>query len=241
MSERFYLNCPLHPGPVLLQGPEAHHLAVVCRLRPGQQVSLFNGDGSEYPATIVEANKKAVTLDVHEALAQDRELGFRLWAAVPLPRGDRGAFLVEKLTELGVTDFIPLRTRRSVLHPGDARSDRLRRAVVEASKQCGRNVLMRVEAVHDWADLCQRGDLPARRFVGHLGGSPVHEAAKDRTDAAFAVGPEGGLVEDEVALAINAGWQPLNLGKRILRVETAAIVLASWASSLAAGDIGVAR
>src|SRR5262245_13755621 len=99
MAERFYVNRALGPGRVELEGPEAHHLATVCRLRPGDAVYLFNGDGREYPAEVVEAGRRRVALDVRGAESPARELPFRLELAAPLPKGDRAAFLVEKLTE----------------------------------------------------------------------------------------------------------------------------------------------
>src|SRR5262245_4083598 len=113
MADRFYVNFSLPVGEVTLQGPEAHHLATVLRARPGDAVCLFNGDGAEYAATVTEVSRWALRLAVGEPLRPDRELPFRLEVAAPLPKGDRGNFLVEKLTELGATRFVPLRTRRS--------------------------------------------------------------------------------------------------------------------------------
>src|SRR5208282_1002679 len=150
MSERFYVNCPLAPGPVVLQGPEAHHLTTVCRLRAGDRVCLFNGDGRQYPAQVTETSKRAVTLQVVAVESPERELGFRLEIAAPLPKGDRAQFLVEKLTELGATALVPLHTRRSVVHPRESRIDRLERYVVEASKQCERNALLQIRELTDW-------------------------------------------------------------------------------------------
>src|SRR5262249_11564549 len=141
--------------------------------------------------------------------------------------GDRAQFLLEKLTELGVTAFIPLRTRRSVVHPGEARLDRLRRHVIEASKQCGRNVLMRVGPPADWETYCVRGDLPAVRVLAHPGEAGAPWPAGQ--PAALAVGPEGGFTEEEVGHARAAGWRVVGLGPRTLRVETAALVLAARA------------
>src|SRR3954454_7424789 len=149
MSERYYINLPLHPGPVELTGPEAHHLATVCRLRAGDAVRLFNGDGSEYPARVVVAGRKAVQVEILGRERPPRELPFSLEVAAPIPKGDRGQFLVEKLTELGVTAFVPLSTRRSVVYPREGKLEKLERYVIEASKQCGRNVLMRVGALTD--------------------------------------------------------------------------------------------
>src|SRR5471032_2080834 len=110
MADRFYVNCPLAPGAVEIEGPEAHHLAGVCRLRPGDAVCLFNGDGREYPAEVREVGRRSVVLDVRTGEAPAREHSFRLEIAAPLPKGDRAQFLVEKLTELGVTAFTPLQT-----------------------------------------------------------------------------------------------------------------------------------
>src|SRR5215467_11499455 len=130
MAERFYVNCPLAVGPVVVHGPEAHHLATVCRVRPGDQVCLFNGDGHEYPAEVVAAGRRDVTLRVLAVDSPHRELPFPLTVAAPLPKGDRAQFLLEKLTELGVTAFVPLRTQRSVVHPGEAKRDKLERYVI---------------------------------------------------------------------------------------------------------------
>jgi 16S rRNA (uracil1498-N3)-methyltransferase len=232
MSERFYVSSELAPGAVVLQGPEAHHLAAVCRVRPGDAVYLFNGDGRQFPARVVEVGKKSVTLEAGEPESPPREVGFRLEVAAPLPKGDRAQFLVEKLTELGVTDFVPLSTARSVVHPREAKLDKLQRHVIEASKQCGRNVLLRVHPLAEWRDYCRQADLPPTRLLA----DPVGEigAARAGGEVAAAVGPEGGFTAEEVAEARAAGWRPVGLGPRVLRVETAAIALAV----LLSGDPG---
>lgn len=233
MSERYYVDQPLALGDVTLHGPEAHHLANVCRIRVGETVVLFNGDGRQYPAVVRQAGKRAVLLEVTAVEAPERELGFRLEVAAPLPKGDRAAFLVEKLTELGVTDFVPLRTARSVVHPRD--TDKLTRHVIEASKQCGRNVLMRVAPLTDWADYLADSARPARRLLAHPGAADGPDGGDGRSDRAVVVGPEGGLTDDEVAAALAAGWRLVGLGPRILRVETAALVLAAFCARSVTG------
>lgn len=223
MAERFYTSSALRPGPALLQGPEARHLAAVMRFRPGDRVVLFNGDGHQYPADVVAVERKSVTLDVIAVESPARERGAPVVVATPLPKGDRADFLIEKLTELGATAFVPLRTARSVVHPRDSKLDRLRQAVIEASKQCGRNVLMGIESMTDWAAFVTRSDLPAARVVAHpTGTDSVPELG---TGVAFAIGPEGGLTDEEVTEARSAGWRVVGLGPRILRVETAAVLL----------------
>ena len=236
MSERFYTNSPLGPGEIVLEGSEAHHLAAVSRLRPGDAVCLFNGDGREYAATVMDVERRRVVLQVTDVATPQRELPFRLEVAAPLPKGDRAQFLVEKLTELGVTSFVPLSTRRSVVHPRETKLEKLERYVIEASKQCGRNVLMRVAPLADWDTYCLGGKPGVARILAHPHRSEEQGRAGNFPDSltsasevCLAVGPEGGFTEEEVAAARRAGWQVVDLGPRILRMETAALLLTAWA------------
>lgn len=226
MADRFYTPEPLGPGEFVLAGPEAHHLAAVRRFTPGDRVTLFNGDGNEYPAEVLSVGKRSVTLSVTAPVAADREHGFPLVVAAALPKGDRADFLIEKLTELGVTAFVPLVTARSVVHPKDAKVEKFERAVIEASKQCGRNVLMEVRPPTTWADLL-RADLPPVRVVLHPGGAARLADVSPAGGVAVAVGPEGGFTDDELAAAVAAGWVGASLGRRVLRVETAAVAAAA--------------
>jgi 16S rRNA (uracil1498-N3)-methyltransferase len=236
MAERFYVNSALAPGTILLQGPEAHHLATVCRLRRGETICLFNGDGCEYVAEIRGIVRREVELQILSSARPPRELGFRLEIAAPLPKGDRAQFLVEKMTELGVTAFVPLQTARSVVHPRDTKREKLQRYGIEASKQCGRNVLMLIESLTAWPDYVRRDGLPQLRILAHPGAPPASPLGE--RDVALAVGPEGGFSEEEVELAQRAGWQLVGLGPRTLRVETAALVLATLGSQPALGTGG---
>ncbi len=227
MADRFYINSDCSPGLVVLRGPEAHHLGAVCRVRPGDPVCLFNGDGHEYPGRVVEVTRRDVSIEVLSIESPQRELPFKLQVAVPLPRGDRAVFLVEKLTELGVTVMTILSTERSVVTPREAKRDRLERHVIEASKQCGRNTLMRIEPMRPWHEFVRDESLPTVRLLAHprLTAPGLDHPANG--DVVAAVGPEGGFSEDELSAAMAAGWQPIDLGPRILRVETAAMVLAA--------------
>jgi 16S rRNA (uracil1498-N3)-methyltransferase len=227
MADRFYINCPLAPGLITVQGAEAHHLATVRRFRPGDAVCLFNGDGHEYMASVVAVGRHDVTLDVSTIASPVRESAIRVEVAAPVPKGDRAQFLLEKVTELGVCTFVPLRTERSVVHPRETKLDKLQRYVIEASKQCGRNVLLRVQPLTDWSDYCVRTDLPAVRILAHP--ESASESWAPGPAMALAVGPEGGFTENELERARTQGWQIVNLGPRTLRIETAAIVLATRA------------
>lgn len=241
MADRFFTPDALAPGEYVLTGPEAHHLAAVRRMAAGDRVVLFNGDGHDYPATVVAADRKHTLLTLAAAVPIDRELPFRLEVAAALPKGDRGDFLVEKLTELGAARFTPLDTLRTVVRPKDARLGNLRQAVIEASKQCGRNVLMRVGGLTPWAQFASAADAPAVRVVLHPpgdGGPPrgLVDLPADAIRAGgvvFAVGPEGGFADDEVTAAEACGWVRVSVGPRVLRVETAAVAAAAWATNLA--------
>ncbi len=228
MSERFHVAGDPALGPFEITGPEAHHLATVCRLRPGDSLVLFNGRGEEYPAKISQLGKKSVLVDVLAVERPAREVGFRLEVAAPLPRGDRADFLIEKLTELGVTCFTPLQTARSVVHPRESKLDRLQRHVIEASKQCGRNLLMRIGELTRWDEFRSWPGLPVRKLLAHPGGQALSDVPTNaRQDVVLAVGPEGGFTDEEARQGQEAGWQLVSLGPRILRVETAAIALAA--------------
>lgn len=227
MAERFYLNLPLTPGPVELTGPEAHHLAQVCRLRPGDPVCLFNGDGHEYPGQVQTVQRRAVLIDIESVRSPQRELPFLLEVAAPLPKGDRAQFLIEKLTELGVATFIPLKCERSVVHPREGKLEKLERYVIEASKQCGRNVLMRIEPLTPFIELLERRKEGDIAWLAHPAGAPLSLPTFNKPSAVrVAVGPEGGWTEGEAELARENGWAMISLGKRILRIETAATALA---------------
>jgi 16S rRNA (uracil1498-N3)-methyltransferase len=241
MSDRFYTPDPLGPGEYVLSGPDAHHLAAVRRFGPGDWVVLFNGDGREYPAEVIEADRKRTVLNILAAAEADRELPFPLVVASALPKGDRADFLVEKLTELGVTRFVPLSTTRAVVQPKGAKVEKFERAVIEASKQCGRNRLMAVDPPAKWDEFAARVEnMPAVRVVLHppAAEQPIHPLADlaevvRRCGVVFAVGPEGGFTDAEVATAGAAGWRRVALGPRVLRVETAAVAAAAWAATLA--------
>jgi 16S rRNA (uracil1498-N3)-methyltransferase len=171
-------------------------------------------------------------LDRHEV---DRELPLVLTLGVALPKGDRQRWLVEKAVELGVTRLAPLRTARGVAQPVDRAVERLRRTVIEASKQCGRNRLMEVLAPQELGDYLAGPSGEAARWIAHPGAAAPDLSAGDAPRASdaphpvyLAVGPEGGFTPEEVELARAAGWRPVGFGPRTLRIETASVALAAF-------------
>jgi 16S rRNA (uracil1498-N3)-methyltransferase len=232
MTSRYFSETTIENDAATLAGAEAHHLARVMRAQVGDLVNLFDGSGAEFLARIERITKSGVEFCIEERREVDRELPFGLTLAVALPKGDRQRWLVEKAVELGVSRLIPVVTTRGVAD-GRAAIERLLRAVIEASKQCGRNRLMEVASRQDWSDIvvapCEGN---CTRLIAHPADAaqPIGlDTSSDQRSGEIivAVGPEGGWTEQEVALARDNGWRFVDLGPRILRVETAAIALAS--------------
>ncbi|MCL4193003.1 MAG: 16S rRNA (uracil(1498)-N(3))-methyltransferase [Thermoguttaceae bacterium] len=233
MADRYFVAHPIGIGRVTLDGPEGHHLAHVMRAKPGMEVILFDGSGAEFLAQVLSVRRSAAELEILTRREVDRESPVALTLGVSLPKGDRQKWLVEKVVELGLRRLVPLVTSRSVAQTGADAVKRLDRAVIEASKQCGRNRLMTVDTPQSWPDFIAATCGAPCRVLAHPGVSgpraSLPSAAPEQVVAA--VGPEGGFTDEEVEEAVAAGWQTVSLGPRILRVETAAVVLAAWAAT----------
>jgi len=226
MSDRFFVEQPIRGLTVDLAGDEARHLTSVMRASVGNEVTLFDGGGAEFMARIGAISRHSVRLDILERLEISRELPFSLSVAIALPKGDRQKWLIEKTTELGVTRLIPLITERGVAQPVESALDRLRRGVIEASKQCGRNRLMEIAAPRPAVELFADPAIADTRLIAHLGGQALN-STQFRPDASLivAVGPEGGFTEREQE---QFGAVPrVAVGPFVLRAETAAIAAAA--------------
>ncbi len=235
MTQRYFVETPILADTATLAGAEAHHLLHVMRLHTGDHVTLFDGSGAEFAATIVKLSRATAELAVLSRAEIDRELPLPVTLAVALPKGDRQRWLVEKAVELGVTNLLPLETDRGVAQPEPAALDRLRRTVIEACKQCGRNRLMQILAPVPWSAYATTPHAGSR-WVAHFGGESLAALsesflASPTTAVELAVGPEGGLTEPEMALAHGSNWRVVDLGTRVLRVETAAMLLAAMAAA----------
>lgn len=243
-ADRYFCESPIRGENAVLAGPEAHHLIHVMRVKPGTRVVLFDGGGAEFTAQVEEVGRSEVKLAVLARQEANREMPVELTLGVALPKGDRQKWLVEKAVELGVTRIVPLKTARSVAQPVEQALARLQRSVIEASKQCGRNRLMEITAPYYWADFVAAAKEASLRLLAH----PENRSKDARRQAVkslvegldppgpifLAVGPEGGFTPEEVALALSAHWRPVDLGPRILRIETAAIFLVALASQAVA-------
>lgn len=227
MSARFYCS-ELRGSSVELDDSESHHALHVLRMNVGDSVELFDGSGTAASATISSVNRRTVQLTIDE-LRQDTSIPRpRLTVAAAPPRGDRLKSMVEKLTELGVSEFIPLRTVRSVVDPRQSRLDKLRGTVIGAMKQCGRNRLM---AIHEATELSvvlrQAASGKQAICIAHPAESETDWSAFPACDTVLLIGPEGGFTSEEVLQATDYGAQRLAWPQGILRIETATLAFST--------------
>jgi 16S rRNA (uracil1498-N3)-methyltransferase len=239
MADRYFVAEPITGKLVRLFEEEAHHLTHVMRAKPGHQVVLFDGSGAEWPARVTRVGRAEVEVELLVRHEIDRELPYDVTLAVALPKGDRQRWLVEKAVELGVRRITPLMTARGVIQAGDASLVRLRRTVIEASKQCGRNRLLDITSPTNCTDYFTAApNVGTLRVLADPSGtqslaSLLAEHGRPTMSMIFAVGPEGGFTANELDVAQSGNWSIVALGPRILRVETAALYLASAGAALA--------
>jgi 16S rRNA (uracil1498-N3)-methyltransferase len=224
VSERFFCPDPPREGRYHLRGEEARHLARAARHGVGDSVELFDGKGFAVAARVVKVTRDEVELvadgvPIREALAPGS-----LTLATAVPKGDRFDWLVEKATEIGVARLIPLVTERAVVQPRDSKLDRLRRIIIEASKQSGRNRLMVLEPPLAWPDLLDRGRV-AIGLLASPQGQPKSRWPRLEAgcEVLLAIGPEGGFSPAEMGMALQAGWHAVRFGPHVLRIETAGL------------------
>ncbi len=239
MGPRFFVPQLLAAGPAfeLPPGPARH--VQVLRLQPGDEITLFDGVGGEWRGCIEHMGRADVRVNLIEHLAASRELDFEVTLAVGMPANDRMDGLVEKATELGVAAIQPLVCERSVLRLAGERADKKvahwQAVATSASEQCGRTRVPTMHAVRsltDWlrgqstevdsgeAGACQRRVLSLREGCGWQASViPVGQRF------VFLSGPEGGLSEAEESSALQRGFEPLSLGARVLRADTAPLAV----------------
>jgi len=238
VSDRFYAPGLAPDGPAVLADSEAHHLRDVLRLGIGDRVVLFDGNGSEATAEITAVDRNRIELSVGELRCDPDPAPPELVLATAIPKGDRFRWLVEKATELGIDRLVPLKTDRSIVHPGTGKQRRMQLAVIAACKQCGRNRLMQFDDLTTFDDLLSRCRSDSPIAMAQQGGGPGGDFIRTLADSnpqriILAVGPEGGWTDEELARANQIGAATIDLGRHVLRTDTAAVALAAIARTLA--------
>jgi len=239
---RIHVDRPLAPGAAVeLRGQAAKHVARVLRLQPGDEVTLFNGDGSDYSSTINTLRKDSVSVAVRAVAVARAESPLALALVQGIARSERMDLVVQKATELGVTTIVPVAMTRSVVRlDEDARAKKLahwRGISIAACEQCGRATVPAIAEPVAFASWLQRRPTATRRIqlVPDADASLVAAATGARR-IELLVGPEGGLDDRERDAALAAGYLACRLGPRVLRSETAAVAALAVLQS-AAGDL----
>lgn len=229
---RIYQSLPLVSGQtVQLDAQATIHLTRVLRLKKGDDLVVFNGEGGEFRATVESVERRSANIRLGDFVNRSVESCLELVLVQGISRGERMDYTIQKAVELGVSRIVPVRTERTVVNLSGDRLQRRREhwqaIAINACEQCGRTIIPGVSAImslHDWLDEPNEGAMfvlyhRAKPGLGQLVNSPDL--------VTLLIGPEGGLSDAEITAARSAGYCPLRLGERVLRTETAAVTALS--------------
>ena len=216
---------------VLIDSDEFAHLVHVMRKKAGEAIRVVDGKGMAYDVTLDVFEKKSARGKILASYKGHHEPAINVTIGVGvLKNPSKFDFLVEKVTELGVREIVPLQTERTI--PSHDKSDRWQKLALAAMKQCGRSYLPNVRKLTTLDELLTRRDQYDVKIIAHeqqRSDNTKHDPAGARTSILLLVGPEGGFSEDEVERCVASGCDTLYLGERRLRTETAAIVTVAMA------------
>ncbi|KTC85034.1 16S rRNA (uracil(1498)-N(3))-methyltransferase [Legionella brunensis] len=216
------------------------HVGVVLRMQAGGKITLFCGDNREFEAAIVSAHKKKVVVAILSEQLVNRESPCIIHLAQAVSKGERMEIVIQKAVELGVASITPIMTERSVVRVDEERMEKKRAQwqaiAVAACEQSGRNQVPEIKAMQTLNDYLKH-DLKALKLVLHPEMSKNwRDYHFDKTEVALLIGPEGGFSEQEIKQILFNNFNPLSLGPRILRTETAAIAALSVLQAVS-GDL----
>lgn len=228
---RLFVEAPLRPDcEVELPAGAVGHAVRVLRLRPGDPVTLFNGDGYEYAARLIAPATRGARAVIDSVATPARESLLRITLLQAIARGEKMDWIIQKATELGVARITPLSTGRSEVRLDAARADQRRRhwlaVAIAACEQCGRNIVPAIDAPVElaaWPGEADAQDQGRRWTLSPDGGTRLRDLRLAPGTLTLAIGPEGGFDEADLGVLHANGFRGLALGPRILRTETAGI------------------
>lgn len=225
------------PGPydkghqVELSATASQHVGVVLRMQVGDPLCLFCGDNREFKARIIAVQKKKVVVSIDDVAPVSRESPLSIHLAQGISKGDRMEWVIQKAVELGVQQITPLMTTHCVVRLD---SDRLNKKLAQwqaiaiaAAEQSGRNQLTIIHPARTLDAYIQDCGATTKRILDPNATQSWRNHTDTKGDIALIIGPEGGFSEAEIIRAQDFGFEPLSLGPRILRTETAAIAALS--------------
>lgn len=235
---RFFIeHSQIQNGRLYVEGPDVNHIRNVLRMKPGDQVMVSDGEGTQYLCALESFADGQVWFEIVDAWKENRELSSKLYLFQGLPKGDKMELIIQKATELGVYELVPVATARTVVKLDAKKAEKkLARwnAIAEsAAKQSGRSMLPRVREVRTFSEaLASARELdvlliPYEKAEGMEATRQAIEGIRPGQSVGIFIGPEGGFEEAEVEQAVALGAAPVTLGRRILRTETAGFVVLS--------------
>lgn len=224
---------------IVITGSDVNHIRNVLRMKIGEEIAVSNGtDGKEYRCGIEEFAEDEVICSLRIVKEDGLELPARVTLFQGLPKADKMEFIVQKMVELGVYRIVPVATKRAVVKLDEkkakAKVTRWQAIAEAAAKQSKRRIVPEVGAVCSMKEaLLQAASMdvkliPYELSEGMAKTRELIEKTLPGQEIAVFIGPEGGFGEEEVAMAMEAGFVPVTLGKRILRTETAGLTVMAW-------------
>ncbi len=229
---RIYTAAPLVSGESIELDENAFNHAVrVLRLKQGDTLVLFNGEGGEFEAELVDVQKKRASVTIGQFLHRDNESPLPIILGQCISRGEKMDYTIQKTVELGVTGIVPLFSERCGVKLNQDRIEKRMRhwhgTIISACEQCGRNRIPKLHqamSLHEWQ---QQLNASHKLVLDPTATESIATLAKPEKDVALLIGPEGGLTDQEIKTAIASGFTGIRLGPRILRTETAGLTALS--------------
>ena len=225
---RFYIDQSLQvDSEVTFSTQLSHYVANVLRLKNGDPIVLFNGDGNEYSSEVLATSKKATTAIVNSQLSIRSESPLNIHLAQGVSKGDRMDFAIQKSVELGVTEITPVITERCTVKLSEERwakkHEQWQKIVIAACEQSGRNVLPTLHSPIPLARWISQTTEQAKVILAPTATTYLSSLKRNQHGFRLLIGPEGGLSDQEIYTCEQTGFQSTNIGPRVLRTETAAL------------------
>ena len=224
---------------IVITGEDVNHIKNVLRMKIGEEIAVSNGvDGREYRCEVAQLLADEVVCKLRFIKENDVELPAQVYLFQGLPKADKMELIIQKAVELGAYSVIPVATRRSIVKLDDkkaaAKQNRWQGIAEAAAKQSKRKIIPKIETVMSFAEALEMAkELEVRLIPYELAEDMSHtkeiiERIREGQKIAIFIGPEGGFDETEIAMASEVGVEPITLGKRILRTETAGMTVLAW-------------
>lgn len=236
LKPRFFVNSEqVARRQVALKGSELKHLRTVRRLRAGDEIELFDGQGKRYSARIAKENTNEAVVEI-TGVYPETSSSLNLVLGQALPKARKMDNIVQKATELGVSTVIPFSCARTVPRYDEKRSSvrvkRWQKIAREAAKQCGRTTVPDIRRIVSFRELLKLYPDFGLKFIPweeerRRGLKALLKRSHKKNKIFMVIGPEGGFTAEEISQAKSSGFVPVSLGKRILRTETVALTLLS--------------